>query len=975
MKTVERNVVRLAVVQHLRATYGIKTKNWNKCKTGSSKLTAGNSVKVFGVALESLPHCHVLDYGAIPCFLVDACTCLMLHLDTEGLFRKSGSIVRVKALRAKLDQAEECLSTALPLDIAGLLKQFFRELPEPILPADLHNAFLKAQELPTVEERTSATILLSCVLPHGNLNTLRYFFSFLKRVSQRCVENKMDSSNLSVIFAPNLLHCGEGTEKMSASTEKKLKLQAAVVQCLIDNAENLGVVPEFLMARVPAMLGCEPGLFSPSDAVEEGNTPSGAKRCRRSLGDVVNGALSKLKSNRTPSHTPQPDGTVLSTATPVVVTPKRKLPMESGQSYGFSNKKRRSIKKNLGLELFPSALFGGGSTPGSVHSASGTLDSSQSALSSVGRCSRLSASSARRKSKRLSRRNISRAESGKAGCFSPRVTKKEAMRKSLRLRFSLGKTNRDCSVLSHSLPVPKGSEVIGWRLATQENVTSFHFAKDTTFSPSVLRNGASTGSKYISKSEDNLLTPCGTKEPATSWSAETLDGTQAYTGSSFSDTPMSACLKTTYRSEPIIIVSKPPLVGNIPKSLCCATSAESLASSESFSEERSQAGPTLVRIRGASEVPVSTLCTIDKDYKEEPKEKTEENANDNSGLSEHSIPLENSPVSSELKRNSSHQVSQSLVEDQNVTFGQIELVPLSPLHIDSVLFDTETAESSVIVTNTQENSVSVESTCLIVDSSAGSASCSQLIDALDIQSPVTFRLNSSIMVQSTPFAARERTRELKTSQPEEFKEPLLVEASSESSSQHETQQQEPSVDRVQTRRTKVADHIQRFNMLTLSSPKSKVVRSPLKFQRTPVRQSVRRINSLLNQRKEVRTGWCAASRGSSGMKALSLESGLFDSVPQQGQATDIPSEAVSPKLKPPESATCCTIRHFALGDVTNTVAPKVKGDPFSAKSIPSEFPKSVLLDATERDMCHYRGSPKNPLTQVKLLSAMKPIDL
>ncbi|XP_037397618.1 rho GTPase-activating protein 11A isoform X3 [Pygocentrus nattereri] len=904
MKTVERNVVRLAVVQHLRATYGIKTKNWNKCKTSSSsKLTAGNSVKVFGVALESLPHCHVLDYGAIPCFLVDVCTCLMLHLDTEGLFRKSGSIVRVKALRAKLDQAEECLSTALPLDIAGLLKQFFRELPEPILPTDLHNAFLKAQELPTVEERTSATILLSCVLPHGNLNTLRYFFSFLKRVSQSCAENKMDSSNLSVIFAPNLLHCGEGTEKMSASTEKKLKLQAAVVQCLIDNAEGLGVVPEFLMAGVPAMLGCESGLFSPSDAVEEGNTPSGSKRCRRSLG---------------------------------------------------------------------------------VHSASGTLDSSQSALSSVGRCSRLSASSARRKSKRLSRRNINRAESGKAGCFSPRVTKKEAMRKSLRLRFSLGKTNRDCSVLSHSLPVPKGSEAIGWRLATQESVTSFHFTKDTTFSPSVLRNGASTGSKYISKSEDNLLTPCGTKEPATSWSAETPDGTQAYTGSSFSDTPMSACLKTTYHSEPIIIVSKPPLVGNIQKSLCCATSAESLASSESFGEERSQAGPTLVRIRGASDEPVSTLCTTDEDYKEEPKEKTEENANDSPGSSEPSIPSENSPVSSEVKRNSSLKVSQSFMEDQNVTFGQIELVPLSPLHIDSVLFDTETAESSVMVKNTQESSVSGESTCLIVDSSTCSANCSRLIDALDIQSPVAFRLNSSIMVQSTPFVARERTRELKTLQPEEFKKPLPVESSSESLNQHETQHQEPSLDPVQTRRTKVADHIQRFNMLTLTSPKSKVIRSPLKFQRTPVRQSVRRINSLLNQRKDVRTGWCAASRGSSGRKALSLESGLFDNVSQQGQAAEVPSETpvderVSPKLKPPEppikSATCCTIRHCALGDVTNTMAPKAKGDLFSAKSVPSEFPKSVLLEAAGGHMGHYRGSPKNPLTQVKLLSAMKPIDL
>ncbi|XP_028809189.1 uncharacterized protein LOC114763591 isoform X1 [Denticeps clupeoides] len=47
----------------------------------------------------------------------------------------------------------------------------------------------------------------------------------------------MDSSNLSVVFAPNLLHSAEGTEKVNGSTERKLKLQAAVMQCFIENAQ------------------------------------------------------------------------------------------------------------------------------------------------------------------------------------------------------------------------------------------------------------------------------------------------------------------------------------------------------------------------------------------------------------------------------------------------------------------------------------------------------------------------------------------------------------------------------------------------------------------------------------------------------------------------------------------------------------------------------------------------------------------
>lgn len=87
--------------------------------------------------------------------------------------------------QAKLDEGEECISTALPCDVAGLLKQFFRELPDPVLPPELHEALLKAQQLPTAEERTSATLLLSCMLPDKNLHTLRYFFTFLKNVSQR----------------------------------------------------------------------------------------------------------------------------------------------------------------------------------------------------------------------------------------------------------------------------------------------------------------------------------------------------------------------------------------------------------------------------------------------------------------------------------------------------------------------------------------------------------------------------------------------------------------------------------------------------------------------------------------------------------------------------------------------------------------------------------------------------------------------
>lgn len=68
------------------------------------------------------------------------------------------------------------------------------------------------------------------------------YLSWVCVACSRSAENKMDSSNLSVIFAPNLLHCAEGAEKMNAATEKKLKLQAAVVHCFIQNARDFGML-------------------------------------------------------------------------------------------------------------------------------------------------------------------------------------------------------------------------------------------------------------------------------------------------------------------------------------------------------------------------------------------------------------------------------------------------------------------------------------------------------------------------------------------------------------------------------------------------------------------------------------------------------------------------------------------------------------------------------------------------------------
>ncbi|XP_077411813.1 rho GTPase-activating protein 11A-like [Vanacampus margaritifer] len=894
MMVEERNVVRLVAVQHIRTAYGIKTKNWNKNKA-SCKSAATNSTKVFGVPLESLPY-YDMARGSVPRFLVDACMMLQAHVNTEGLFRKSGSVVRLKALRTKVDLGEDCLPSALPCDVASLVKQFFRELPEPVLPTELQEAFLKAQQLATEEERTAATMLLSCVLPDRSLGVLRHFFDFLQNVSMRSAENKMDSANLSVILAPNLLHCGEGTEKMNANTEKRIRLQTAVVHCFIEHAHNFGVLPQFLEEKVSDTMHCEPAILSPvfSELRELDQNSGMWPRHRHSLG-------------------------VFSSITPVIATPstKRKLPLDSGYSFGFSNKKRRSVKKNLGIELLPSSLFSGTSTPGSACSASGVLDSSQSTLPSAGKCQRQAATSARRKSRRLSGRHVvSRVESGRAGCFSPKVDKKEAQRKSLRQRFSFGRSHKDA-----------GSESIGWRLATQESTASFCFTKETSFKPSLRpTNAQPNASKFISKSEDNLLTPqCEPGTHHTSWSGVTPGKAKLFSGGSFPDTPTSVCLNSHFMSEPAIVVSKPQAGFVLSKKLCCASSAESLKSGSSISKTLSQ---TIAHAHNTLE------------------SKTE--------WAESTLPLPKTPTVDTFKFPTHREL--------NVTF---DAAALSPLHIDSLVLDPAGSCSPVSAAQGSfcTDAVGHDSSAMGEnDDSSESLHCSRLIDALDMQSPAHFRLGVSPGLRSALYTPRHEPADEDVSSPPDI----------------QIQHQLPQAPRCQHPR--VADHIQHFNKLTLKSPrgaKAKHVRSPLKFQRTPVRQTVRRINSLLGESR--RPSDLSDARGVKGVRALSLESGLSPHPQLQPPEGEVQHGARPVKKRPPvppkkSSTLAAKSKTCALGDVTNKSLMRAHVGS-SIREAAASSQKVVSQKLAENEAQHYRGSPRNPLNQPRLLPATKPVDL
>ena len=152
-------------------------------------------------------------------------------------------------------EAGGVLSKANPLDVANLLKQFFRELPNPLLTSALYWNFVQGVSLTDCHSRSSAILNLCLLLPARHLATLRHTMCFLARVASISELNKMDVSNISICLAPNLLRGPPKKVKWWSSSHCDvtetclLEAEIAVARILILEAQSIGIIPEELLER------------------------------------------------------------------------------------------------------------------------------------------------------------------------------------------------------------------------------------------------------------------------------------------------------------------------------------------------------------------------------------------------------------------------------------------------------------------------------------------------------------------------------------------------------------------------------------------------------------------------------------------------------------------------------------------------------------------------------------------------------
>ncbi|XP_061129926.1 rho GTPase-activating protein 7 isoform X1 [Syngnathus typhle] len=165
-------------------------------------------------------------------------------LDQVGLFRKSGVKSRIQALRQMneaggADGASVTYEGQSAYDVADMLKQYFRDLPEPLLTSKLSETFLQIYQYMPKELRLQAARAAVLLLPDENREALRTLLCLLSDVTASVGENQMTPTNLAVCLAPSVFHLNTLRRKESSSPRVMNRKQSLGKPDQRDLNENL----------------------------------------------------------------------------------------------------------------------------------------------------------------------------------------------------------------------------------------------------------------------------------------------------------------------------------------------------------------------------------------------------------------------------------------------------------------------------------------------------------------------------------------------------------------------------------------------------------------------------------------------------------------------------------------------------------------------------------------------------------------
>uniref|UniRef100_A0A8D0KWG3 Rho-GAP domain-containing protein n=1 Tax=Strix occidentalis caurina TaxID=311401 RepID=A0A8D0KWG3_STROC len=212
----------------------------------------------------------------VPRIVERCCKHIETHgLQTVGIFRVGSSKKRVQQLREEFDRGLDVFLDEHQSvhDVAALLKEFLRDMPDSLIPRELYAAFLStACEYPELQLATLQLLLF--LLPPCHSDTLHRLLRFLSKVArhaesswgpdgQEIPGNKMTVSNLATIFGPNILQKEKPGEKdAGAMNFEDSSAIILVLQRLIEHYQTLFMVsPEMQLDILRRLFQTDPDVI------------------------------------------------------------------------------------------------------------------------------------------------------------------------------------------------------------------------------------------------------------------------------------------------------------------------------------------------------------------------------------------------------------------------------------------------------------------------------------------------------------------------------------------------------------------------------------------------------------------------------------------------------------------------------------------------------------------------------------------
>ncbi|KAI9829420.1 MAG: hypothetical protein M1819_006357 [Sarea resinae] len=193
---------------------------------------------VFGVSLDEL---YRRDSSAVPMIVYQCLQAIDLFgLEMEGIYRLSGTASHIAKLKSMFDNDSSQVDFRNPESffhdvnsVAGLLKQFFRDLPDPLLTAEHYVEFINAARIDDDIIRRDSLHAIINSLPDPNYATLRALTLHLNRVQEHSQANRMTAGNLAICFGPTLMGSDTGPNIADAGW------QVRVIDTILQNTYQI----------------------------------------------------------------------------------------------------------------------------------------------------------------------------------------------------------------------------------------------------------------------------------------------------------------------------------------------------------------------------------------------------------------------------------------------------------------------------------------------------------------------------------------------------------------------------------------------------------------------------------------------------------------------------------------------------------------------------------------------------------------